>query len=1606
MRTDRVRGHSRLAVSGRALRFLVATSLVTTAVVVGAQLPVNAATTTFTATADAMVQEANPSTAYGTTTALRVDAGTDPDVETYLRFAVTGLSGSVQTATLRLWVTSVTADGPAVYTTASTWSESTITWANRTTRVGTGVDDKGSIPTGAWVDFNVTSLVPGNGDYNFVLAGTSTDGIDFQSREATNKPQLVVTTTTTTDTQDPTPPGGLGAVATSATRVDLSWSASTDDTGVTGYELFRGGSLLATVGAVTTYADTTAVANTTYSYEVRAFDAAGHRSAFSNTANATTPAAPSTATFAPTADAQVQEANASTNYGTSTTLRVDAGTDPDVESYLRFAVSGLTGAVQTAKLRLWVGTDGTANGPAVFTTAGTWSESTITWSNRTARVGSGVDDKGSIPTNAWVEFNVVSLVTGNGSYDLVLAGTSTDGINFSSREATTNRPELVITTTAGSGDTENPTNPTGLSATPTSGTRIDLSWTASTDNTAVINYEVYRNGALLTTVGAVTSYADTTVVNATSYDYKLKAVDGAGNHSGFSNTASVTTPDTAAPSNPGSLNATAFSATRVDLTWVASTDNVGVTNYEIYRDDVLLTTVGAVTSYSDTTASPSTPYAYKLKAVDAAGNHSGFSNTSSTTTPATTDGEPPSDITDLSANAASATRIDLSWSASTDNIGVTNYEIYRGGVLLTTVGKVTTFADLSVSPSTPYSYQVKARDAANNRSGFSNTASATTPADTTKPAAPTNLGATAVNAHRVDLAWTASSDNVGVTGYRIYRNGSLLNTVGAVTTYSDTSTVSFTPYSYVVRAIDAATNESDPSNTASVTTPDGDKPSDPTDLAASAISGTQINLTWTASTDNVAVTGYDIYRGGTLLTSVGAVTSYSDTTAINGTQYSYAIKAFDAAGNRSGFSNNASATTPDTQDPLPPSNLVATVVTATRIDLTWTAGSDNVGVTNYEVVRGGLLLATVGNVTSYSDTSALAGVTYSYQVRAMDAAGHRSSFSNTSTVTTGDLVAPSDPTNLLATAAAYNRVDLTWTGSTDNVAVTNYEIYRGGVLLTTVGAVTSYSDPTVSPGTAYTYQVKAKDLTGNRSGFSNSSSATTPQQVVTLNPTADAHVDEGSPTTNFGTAALRVDAGTGVAVESYMLFTVSGLAGTLRHATLRLYASSGTADGPAVYTSSTNWTETGITWATRPTRTATATDDKAGISTGTWVDYDVTTLMTGNGPWSFVLAGISTDGVDFHSREGVNKPQLVITMGAAAPSPTQVDLSWTVATDDVGVTGYDLYRGSTLIASLGLVNTYSDTTVSANTTYSYTVKARDRAGNVSGASNTLSVKTPSSGGTSPVIATAGDIACANTDAAYNGGLGTSTACQQLATSNLLVNGGFAAVLALGDNQYNSGSLAQFNSVYNPTWGRVKSITHPAIGNHEYGTSNASGYFTYFGSSAGDPTKGYYSYDIGTWHVVTLNSNCTIVACTAGSAQEQWLRSDLSAHPAACTIAVTHHARWSSGHDGDNVFLQPLWQALIDGGVDVLLSGHSHNYERFAPQNASGGLDTTNGIRQFVVGTGGAFFTGVGTAHANSEVRNNNTFGIMKMTLRPTGYDWQFVRAAGGTFTDSGSTACH
>jgi len=276
----------------------------------------------------------------------------------------------------------------------------------------------------------------------------------------------------------------------------------------------------------------------------------------------------------------------------------------------------------------------------------------------------------------------------------------------------------------------------------------------------------------------------------------------------------------------------------------------------------------------------------------------------------------------------------------------------------------------------------------------------------------------------------------------------------------------------------------------------------------------------------------------------------------------------------------------------------------------------------------------------------------------------------------------------------------------------------------------------------------------------------------------------------------------------------------------------------------------------------------------------------------------------------------------------------------------------------------------------------------------------------PVIAAAGDISCATTSTGYNDGEGTATRCQQKATSDLLVGQDLAAVLPLGDIQYKLGEESEFAAVYDPTWGRVKSISRPVPGDHEYRTAGATGYYNYFGAAAGDPATGYYSFDIGSWHLIALNSVCAIVDCSAGSAQEQWLKADLAAHPNDCTLAYMHSPRWSSGEGGSSISVAPLIRALYAGKADVVLAGHSHVYERFAPQRPPGVLDTDRGLRAFVVGSGGKSHGNWKTIRANSEMRNNDTFGVLKLTLHATSYDWQFDSAAGGTFTDEGSDECN
>ena len=289
---------------------------------------------------------------------------------------------------------------------------------------------------------------------------------------------------------------------------------------------------------------------------------------------------------------------------------------------------------------------------------------------------------------------------------------------------------------------------------------------------------------------------------------------------------------------------------------------------------------------------------------------------------------------------------------------------------------------------------------------------------------------------------------------------------------------------------------------------------------------------------------------------------------------------------------------------------------------------------------------------------------------------------------------------------------------------------------------------------------------------------------------------------------------------------------------------------------------------------------------------------------------------------------------------------------------------------------------------------------------TVRTPTPHSPVTGARIAAAGDIACDPGSPRFGNGLGTGFDCRQRATSDLLVGGGYEAVLALGDIQYEVGAGDAFEASYDASWGRVKPVTRPVPGNHEYRTAGAAGYFEYFGAGAGDPTTGYYSYGLGNWHVVALNSNCAAVGgCDAGSAQERWLRADLAAHPSHCTLAYWHHPRYSSGRHGSDSSYVAFWQALVDADADLVLVGHDHDYERFAPQDAGGRRDLERGIREFVVGTGGKNLRQFTRVSPNSEARDATSLGVLELTLGANAYEWRF-RAAVGSFTDSGSASCH
>ncbi|HEY3763955.1 MAG TPA: metallophosphoesterase [Gaiellales bacterium] len=362
---------------------------------------------------------------------------------------------------------------------------------------------------------------------------------------------------------------------------------------------------------------------------------------------------------------------------------------------------------------------------------------------------------------------------------------------------------------------------------------------------------------------------------------------------------------------------------------------------------------------------------------------------------------------------------------------------------------------------------------------------------------------------------------------------------------------------------------------------------------------------------------------------------------------------------------------------------------------------------------------------------------------------------------------------------------------------------------------------------------------------------------------------------------------------------------------------------------------------------------------------------------------------------------------AQATSGTRVTLSWTAATDNVGVAGYTIYRAGAPIATVaGSRTTFTDSGLAPATTYRYAVDAVDASGNRSAHTPTVSATTFAPG--DPVIAAAGDIACDPTSADFNGGQGTGSSCQQMATSDIIEeNPAIAAVLALGDDQYGCGGYSAFQASFDPSWGRFKSKIHPVPGNHEYQTNggsdcaaNAAGYFKYFGAAAGD-AQGDYAWNIGAWHMIALNGECGDVGgCDAGSPQGNFLKANLGT--SRCTLAYWHEPYYDGSGSTSSKYAY-FWNTLYGGGADIVLNGHIHTYGRFAQQDPNGNADPARGIREFIVGTGGEDH---GSLNGSVNVQaTDKTFGVLELTLHPASYDWKLV-STNGSVLDSGSTACH
>jgi len=891
--------------------------------------------------------------------------------------------------------------------------------------------------TSAWISASI-DLSQFDGQ-TIKLRFSAITGTSFRSDIALDN--IVISASLGNDTQAPTIPTNLVANNTTETTTDLSWDASTDNGSVADYDVLQDGVIVATVADINTQI-TGLIANTSYAFTVVARDLSGNVSQESNALNVTT----------------LEEGATPPCTGPA------VSTYPYSESF----ESGL----------------------------GLWTQSTtddINWTQRTGSTPSVTSGPtGPLVASVGSQY-LYTESSGNGtgfpnmlailnSPCLDLSGHQNAQFTFDYHMFGAQMGDLTIEVSTDNGNTYNIISNTLII---TNGTTPGVNPISGQQQTA--NDQPWRTQSIdLSPFDGETIRLRFSGLTGSSFTSDI-AIDN------INLTADIIVNDTEVPSAPTNLAAINTTQTTTDLNWAASTDNVGVVDYDVIQDGIVVATV-INTTYQVIGLTASTTYAFEVLARDAAGNSSVNSSITNVTTLDPPDTTAPSAPTNLIANNITETTTNLSWTASTDNVSVVDYDVIQDGIVVATVIG-TTYQAIGLTASTNYIFEVLARDAAGNISTNSNEVNVTT-IDVTAPTAPTNLTASNISQTTVNLNWTASTDNVDVINYEVIQDGLVVATISA-TSYQVTTLTASTNYVFEVRASDSAGNTSVNSNTVNITTldpPDTESPSIPANLIASNVTQTTVDLTWDASGDNVGVVDYQILQDGVVV-GTSVTTIFQLTGLIPNTGYSINVRARDAADNISENSNTVNVTTGifvDSTPPSAPTNLSANNTTETTTDLSWNASTDDVGIVSYDVIQDGIVIATV-TITNYQVTGLVGSTDYAFQVLARDAAGNTSINSNTSNVTTQDppdIIAPSAPTNLIASNTTETSTDLNWTASTDNVGVTGYDVIQDGVVVTTIVG-TSYQVLGLIASTSYVFVVRANDSAGNQSENSNAANVTT-----------------------------------------------------------------------------------------------------------------------------------------------------------------------------------------------------------------------------------------------------------------------------------------------------------------------------------------------------------------------------------------------------------------------------------------------------------------------------------------------------------------------------------